>query len=171
MMLASPSLAKIRARIGSSLVSILGHSVAFALTASCAASGSRVPLQFRVVSPHGFPQRVEVAPSDLEIVHISGQVALNESGAAVGEKSLQVQTEQVCRNIQTQLQRAGASMHDLIRIDCYSKDISKIAEFRRDRDKFINLENPPVSTAVQVSGFVRPELLIENNAVAAIRQK
>lgn len=104
----------------------------------------------------------------MRIVHISGQVAVNEQGQLVGGADLQLQSEQVFRNIQTQLERAGGSMKDLIRIDCYFKDLTQIAQFRTARNKFIDLNNPPTSTAVQVSGFVGPDFLIEINAVAAI---
>lgn len=37
---------------------------------------------------------------------------------------------------------------------------------RAVRDEFVNLEAPPASSAVQVAVLVRPELLIEVEAIA-----
>jgi 2-iminobutanoate/2-iminopropanoate deaminase len=40
--------------------------------------------------------------------------------------------------------------------------------FREVRDTYINLTNPPASTAVQVAGLFRPEFLVEIEAVAVV---
>lgn len=39
---------------------------------------------------------------------------------------------------------------------------------RRVRDEFIDLENPPASTLVQVSGLVNPEFRVEIDALAVL---
>jgi enamine deaminase RidA (YjgF/YER057c/UK114 family) len=38
------------------------------------------------------------------------------------------------------------------------------------RDKYVNTQNPPTSTFVVVDRLVRPELLIEVEAVAVIKR-
>jgi enamine deaminase RidA (YjgF/YER057c/UK114 family) len=56
-------------------------------------------------------------------------------------------------------------------LNSYFLDFSHLQEFREVRDKYINLKNPPASTAVQVSKLFRPEFLVEIEAVAVVRKK
>jgi len=46
-----------------------------------------------------------------------------------------------------------------------------VPEFREVRDKYIDPKNPPASTAAQVSRLVRPEFLVEVEAVAVVEEK
>jgi 2-iminobutanoate/2-iminopropanoate deaminase len=48
----------------------------------------------------------------------------------------------------------------------YFLDLSHLPEFREVRDKYINLKNPPASTAVQLPRLFRLEFLVEVEAVA-----
>jgi len=48
---------------------------------------------------------------------------------------------------------------------------SHMAEFREVRDKYVNVKNPPASTAVQVQRLFRPEFLVEIEAVAVVKNK
>jgi 2-iminobutanoate/2-iminopropanoate deaminase len=47
-------------------------------------------------------------------------------------------------------------------------DISQIAVVRAIRDQFVNVENPPASTAVEVRRLFRDDILIEIEAIAVI---
>jgi enamine deaminase RidA (YjgF/YER057c/UK114 family) len=47
-------------------------------------------------------------------------------------------------------------------------DISQLAAFREVRDRYINLANPPASTAVEVKRLFREGFLIEIEAVAVV---
>jgi hypothetical protein len=44
-----------------------------------------------------------------------------------------------------------------------------LLDFREVRDKYINVKNPPASTAIQVPRLFRPELLVEVEAVAVVQ--
>jgi len=46
-----------------------------------------------------------------------------------------------------------------------------VPEFREVRDKYIDPKNPPASTAAQVSRLVRPEFLVEVEAVAVVEER
>jgi 2-iminobutanoate/2-iminopropanoate deaminase len=59
-------------------------------------------------------------------------------------------------------------MNDVIKLNSYLLDLSHLHEFREIRDKYVNLKNFPVSTAVQVSRLFRPEFLVEVEAVAVV---
>jgi enamine deaminase RidA (YjgF/YER057c/UK114 family) len=49
-------------------------------------------------------------------------------------------------------------------------DVGALAIVRAVRDEFIDLDRPPTSSLVQVAGLFRPDLLIEMEAVAAVRR-
>jgi len=46
-----------------------------------------------------------------------------------------------------------------------------LPEFREVPDTYVNLKNPPASTAVQVPRLFRPEFLVEIEAAAVVGRK
>ncbi len=62
----------------------------------------------------------------------------------------------------------GGTLNDVIKLNYYCVDLSHIAEIRAVRETFLNRERPPVSTAVEVGSLVRPEFLVEIEAVALV---
>jgi len=105
------------------------------------------------------------------VVFIAGQVALDKSGNVVGKDDCRAQLQQVFENLKAAVEAAGGKLHDLIKLNSYFLDLSHLPNFREIRDKYVNLENPPVSTAVQVPRLFRPEFLVEVEAVAVVRKK
>jgi enamine deaminase RidA (YjgF/YER057c/UK114 family) len=47
--------------------------------------------------------------------------------------------------------------------------VSKLAEYREVRDRYIDVNQPPTSTVVQVAALFRPEFVVEVEAVAALQ--
>jgi enamine deaminase RidA (YjgF/YER057c/UK114 family) len=115
--------------------------------------------------PAGYTHVVEVQPG--RIAYISGQVALNEAGAIVGEGDIVAQTRQVFENIKNALAALGADFSAVIKLNYYAVDVSRLAEIRAVRNDYL-VTPPPASTFVVVKGLVRPELLIEVEAVVAV---
>jgi len=105
------------------------------------------------------------------IVFISGQVALDKSGNVVGKEDFQAQLEQVFENLNAAVEATGGTFDDVIKLNSYVVDMSHLAEFREVRDKYVNVKNPPASTAVQVPRLFRPEFLVEVEAVAVVKNK
>lgn len=114
----------------------------------------------------GYSQLVRVTGGS--IVFIAGQVALDRAGNIVGKDDFRVQIQQVFENIRAALEAAGATFHNVIKLNSYFTDFLHLAEFREVRDHYINLQNPPTSTAVQVSRLFRSEFLVEVEAVAVV---
>ena len=102
------------------------------------------------------------------MVIISGQVALDKQGNLVGKDDMSIQAGQVFLNIKSILDELRGSMGDIVKLGFYTTDVSQIQAIRAARDKYINVNNPPTSTLVQVSGLFRPDLLIEVEATAII---
>jgi 2-iminobutanoate/2-iminopropanoate deaminase len=117
-------------------------------------------------TPVGYSHVAEVRRG--KIVYIAGQVAMDRRGDLVGKDDVSAQTQQVFENLKSAVESVGGMMKDIVKLNYYLVDISHLPAVRAVRDTFINTENPPTSTAVQVSRLFRPEFLIEVDAVAAI---
>ena len=120
--------------------------------------------------PFGYSHVAEVINGKL--VYIAGQVALDPAGNLVGKDDFAAQTRQVFANLHSALASAGASFHDVIKLNYYCADAVDPAVHlpmvREIRDQYINTAAPPVSTFVVVRRLVRPEWLIEIEAVAVV---
>jgi reactive intermediate/imine deaminase len=130
---------------------------------------------FQLLIPETMPKSVGysqvAAVTGGKIVFIAGQVALDKSGTVVGKDDFRAQVQQVFENLKAAVEAAGGDFSDVIKLNSYLLDFSNLQEFREVRDKYVNLKNPPASTAVQVSRLVRPEFLVEIEAVAVVRKK
>jgi reactive intermediate/imine deaminase len=130
---------------------------------------------FQLLIPETMPKSVGysqvAAVFGGQIVFISGQVALNKSGNVVGNGDFRAQVQQVFENLKSAVEAAGGDFSDVIKLNTYLLDFSHLQEFREVRDKYINVKNPPASTAVQVSRLFRPEFLVEIEAVAVVPKK
>ncbi|MDX2205619.1 MAG: RidA family protein [Hyphomicrobiaceae bacterium] len=101
-------------------------------------------------------------------IHVSGQVAIDETGALVGGSDLAAQTTQVMRNLGLALAAAGAGFEHVVKITTYVVDYKPEmrAVIGKARGAFFEGRTPPASTLVGVSALAAPGWLIEIEAVA-----
>jgi 2-iminobutanoate/2-iminopropanoate deaminase len=116
--------------------------------------------------PRGYSHVAKVRSATL--VFIAGQVALDLSGKLVGAGDFRAQTQQVFENLRMAVEAAGGSFRDIVKLNVYAVDVSKLGDYREVRDRYIDPAHPPASTAIQVAALFRPEYLIEVEAVAAL---
>jgi reactive intermediate/imine deaminase len=116
--------------------------------------------------PNGYSHAASVNSG--RVVFIAGQVALDPSGNLVGKGDFRAQAQQVFQNLKAAVEAAGGNFGNIIKLNIYVADTSQLPVFREVRDLFIDLKNPPTSTAVQVAALFRPEFLIEIEAVAVV---
>jgi enamine deaminase RidA (YjgF/YER057c/UK114 family) len=119
----------------------------------------------------GYSQVGEVKSGKL--VYIAGQVPFDKSGNMVGEEDFLSQAEQVFRNIKTAVEAVGGSFSDVVKLNYFcveGVDPSLIPQILKVRDRFVDTKTPPVSTFVVVKRLVRPEWLIEVEAVAVVNR-
>jgi enamine deaminase RidA (YjgF/YER057c/UK114 family) len=119
-----------------------------------------------LASPAGYTH-VVIAP-DGRTVYIAGQVALDSTGAVVGEGDFAAQAEQVYRNLERALESVGGSMADLVKTTTFVTDIKNLPSLRDIRSRRLSRTQPPANTLVEVSSLARRELLIEIEAVAVL---
>ena len=114
----------------------------------------------------GYTQVVEVTGS--KMLYLSGQIAFDTAGQIVGVGDLHAQTQQVFENLKAGLAAVGATFEHVVKLHLYLLDITQIQVVRDVRDRYVNTQFPPASTAVEVRRLFRDELLIEIDAIAAL---
>jgi reactive intermediate/imine deaminase len=114
--------------------------------------------------PFGYSHVVDAPTS--RIVFVSGQVPLDTAGNLVGEGDFAAQTRQVFVNLAAALAAADTSWDDVVKLNYYVRDIGEVAALRAIRDEYVNIEQPPASTLVEVSRLFRDDVLVEIEAVA-----
>jgi enamine deaminase RidA (YjgF/YER057c/UK114 family) len=117
----------------------------------------------------GYSQVAEI--NDGKVVFIAGLVALDWAGQLVGRNDFPAQVEQVFENLRSAVEAAGGTFADVVKLNYFcaeSVDPAQMALVRPIRDRYVDTVHPPVSTFVVVKRLVRPEWLIEVEAVAVV---
>lgn len=101
------------------------------------------------------------------LVAVSGQLPVDTDGTLVSDDPL-TQARQVFVNITTALAAAGAGPRDVLRLNFYLVSLDDPAAVRTARDEFVDVENPPASSLIQVAGLVLPGARLEIDALAVV---
>ena len=123
------------------------------------------------VSTAGYSQVAQIRSGKL--VYIAGQVPFDKSGNLAGREDFLAQAEQVFRNLKSAVEAAGGSLGDLVKLNYFcveAVDPAVMMQILKVRDQFVDTQKPPVSTFVVVKRLVRPEWLIEIEAVAVVNR-
>lgn len=107
---------------------------------------------------------VVVVPAGRQ-VWVSGQVGSEPDGTTPAG-DWEAQTRLAFRNVGRALRSAGADWPQVVKMTVFVVDMAELATVRAVRDEFVDTAAPPASSLLQVAGLVRPELLIEVEAVA-----
>lgn len=119
-----------------------------------------------MLKPRGAYSQVVISDPG-KMVFTAGQVALDDEGKIVGVGDIRAQARQVFENIKRAVESAGGTLNDIVSMTVYTTDAKfspAVSEVRRH----VFGSNLPASTQVQVASLMRPELLIEINAIAIL---
>jgi len=103
------------------------------------------------------------------LVIVAGQVGMTADGRVAGEDVVS-QTKQALDNVRAVVEAAGCTMGDVVRLQTFLTRSEDIAGFMRARGEVFPTYFPdgiyPPNTLLVVSRLVRPELLVEVEAMA-----
>mgnify|MGYP003524852628 CR=1 FL=1 len=100
-------------------------------------------------------------------IEVTGTVAVDENNALVGDNDAYAQTKFIIEKIEKVLQRAGASLSDVVRTRMFVTDISRWEEYGKAHGEFFK-DIRPCTSMIEVKGLIAPEYLIEIEAMAVI---
>lgn len=110
-----------------------------------------------------YSHAVEV-PAGARLLFVSGQL-----GIAPGDEvpaGAEAQAALCFENIGACLAAAGMAFADVVRLNAFVTDRAHLPAYMSARDRYVP-SPPPASTLMIVSGFARPEFLVEVECVAA----
>ncbi|MGW1177796.1 RidA family protein [Kitasatospora sp. NPDC002543] len=112
----------------------------------------------------------QVVTGSGRLVQVSGQIPFDEHRNLVGAGDPKAQVRQVFENLRRCLAAAGAGFEDVVKFTYFMTDITHLPVVREIRDGYLGSAPAPASSAVQVAALFRPDVLVEIEALAIVRE-
>jgi reactive intermediate/imine deaminase len=100
-----------------------------------------------------------------DLIFLSGQAAIDETGAIVGAGDFDAQADQVFGNLARVLEAAGSSLAKVVKVTIYLTDMANFPKILDLRGRWFKAPYP-ADTIVEVRALALPGLMIEIDAIA-----
>jgi enamine deaminase RidA (YjgF/YER057c/UK114 family) len=132
-------------------------------------------MTWTAINPHDVPPPLgnrfshagRVDPQASQLLFVSGQMALDETGSVIGAGDLGRQSQVVFERLAAILGDQGATFDDVVNIRTYLTDMSDLSGYASARSRHLT-GTPPTSTTVGVPRLVHPDALVEVDIVAVL---
>ena len=101
------------------------------------------------------------------VLYTAGQIAINPEVHDVEATTIEVQTEQVCKNLGEVLKEAGTSFDKVLKTTCFLADMSDFAAFNEVYGKYFT--SKPARSCVAVKTLPKG-VLCEVELIAAVEE-
>jgi 2-iminobutanoate/2-iminopropanoate deaminase len=120
----------------------------------------------KIVSTDNAPQAIgpySQAVQYGDFLFVSGQIAIDPQTGNIIEGDIEVQTEQVLKNIAAIIEAAGMSLQDVVKCTCFLKDMNDFARFNAVYENYFG-ESLPARETVEVSRLPK-DVRVEVSAI------
>lgn len=112
--------------------------------------------------PPSYSHGIEVA-AGARTLYTAGQVGWDVNGNI--ENGIAAQTKQAFANLRSVLRSAGMDLENIVKTTIYLTNLDDYQEYARVRSEILGTTKP-ASTLVVIKQLVKPELLVEIEAIA-----
>jgi 2-iminobutanoate/2-iminopropanoate deaminase len=111
--------------------------------------------------PFALSQAIAVDPW----IFVSGQAAMTEQGAIVGEGDFRAQAECAFDNLRKVLEAGGSSLDDVVKVTIFMTDMSHFPAVIELRRRYFKPPYP-ADSIIEVKALALPQLMFEIEAIA-----
>ncbi|MEK9174165.1 MAG: RidA family protein [Patescibacteria group bacterium] len=112
-----------------------------------------------------YSQGIIIPLGEAELMFVTGQLSQDIDGNVIAPGDTESQTRVVFSRIEEILRDGGMTMSNVIKLQIFMKDISDAKVVSAIRDEIFQ-DSKPVSTLVEVTGFVKADCMIEIEVTA-----
>lgn len=111
----------------------------------------------------GYSRAVKVGNT----IEVTGTVAVDDNSKLVGGNDAYEQTKFILQKIEKVLERAGATLKDVVRTRMFVTDISRWEEYGKAHGE-VFADIRPCTSMIEVKGLIDKDYLIEIEATAVV---
>lgn len=108
-----------------------------------------------------------IVPAGKELIFVSGQLPLDPASGALVQGDIRVLTKRVLDNIEAILKASGSSLHLMVRVDIFMKNLKDFNDMNEEYATRVNPEKSPARQTIEVAALPKGAM-IEMSCVAVI---